>query len=70
MSPTIPLDRSAVAAAVGLIDQVVQRLTGPRPVSARGVARLRLLLSDGAGPMYWPGARGLGAELRAVLAQL
>jgi hypothetical protein len=70
MSATIPVDRSAVAAAVGLIDQVVQRLTGPRPVSARGVARLRLLLSDGAGPMYWPGDRDLSAELRAVLAQL
>ena len=47
-----------------------ERLTGPRPVSARGVARLRLLLSDGAGPMYWPGGGDLGAELRAVLAQL
>jgi hypothetical protein len=70
MSATIPVDRSAVAAAVGLIDQVVQRLTGPRPVSARGVARLRLLLSDGAGPMYWPGGGDLSAELRAVLAQL
>ncbi|MGY4648680.1 hypothetical protein [Mycobacterium sp. URHB0021] len=70
MSPTIPVDRSAVAAAEGLIDQVVQRLTGPRPVSARGVARLRLLLSDGAGPMYWPGGGDLSAELRAVLAQL
>src|SRR6478672_8326880 len=32
-----PLDRSAVAAAVGLIDQVVLRLSGRRPVSARGV---------------------------------
>lgn len=70
MSATIPVNRSAVAAAVGLIDQVVQRLTGPRPVSARGVARLRLLLSDGAGPMYWPAGGDLGAELRAVLAQL
>jgi len=70
MSATIPVDRSAVAAAVGLIDQVVLRLTGPRPVSARGVARLRLLLSDGAGPMYGPGGGDLGAELRAVLAQL
>ena len=70
MSATIPVDRSAVAAAEGLIDQVVQRLTGPRPVSARGVARLRLLLSDGAGPMYWPGRGDLSAELRAVLAQL
>jgi hypothetical protein len=70
MSATVPVDRSAVAAAVGLIDQVVERLTGPRAVSARGVARLRLLLSDGAGPMYWPGGGDLGAEVRAVLAEL
>ena len=70
VSATIPVDRSAVAAAVGLIDQVVLRLLGPRPVSARGVARLRLLLSNGAGPMYWSGGGDLGAELRAVLAQL
>ena len=70
MSATIPVDRSGVVAAVGLIDQVVLHLLGPRPVSARGVARLRLLLSDGAGPMYWPGGGDLGAELRAVLAQL
>ena len=64
------MDRAGVAAPVGLIDQVALHLLGPRPVSARGIARLRLQLSDGAGPMYWPGARGLGAELRAVLAQL
>ena len=70
MSATIPVDRSGVAAAVGLIDQVVLRLLGPRPVSARGVARLRLLLSDGAGPMYWSRGGDLGAELRTVLAQL
>jgi hypothetical protein len=70
MSATIAVDRSAVAAEVGLIDQVVLRLLGPRPASARGVARLRLLLSDGAGPMYRSGGGDLGAELRVVLAGL
>jgi hypothetical protein len=70
MSATIPVDRSAVVAAVGVIDQVALRLRGPRPVSARGVARLRLLLSDGGGPLYWSGGGDLGAELRLVLAQL
>ena len=70
MSAQIPVDRSGVAAAVGLIDQVVLRLRGPRPVSARGVARLRLLLTDGSGPMYSSGGGDLGAELRTVLAQL
>ena len=39
MSATIPVDRSAVAAAVGVIDQVTLRLRGPRPVSARAVSR-------------------------------
>jgi len=69
-SARIPVDRSRVVAAVGLIDQVALRLLGPRPVSARGVARLRLLLADGGGPMYWSGGGDLGAELRAVVAQL
>jgi len=57
------VDRAGVAAPVGLIDQ-------PHPVSARGIARLRLLLSDGAGPMYWSDGGDLGAELRIVLDQL
>ena len=70
MSATIPVDRAGVAAPVGLIDQVALRLLGPRPVSARGIARLRLLLSDGAGPMYWSHGGDLGAELRTVLARL
>lgn len=70
MSARIPVDRSGVAAAVGLIDQVASRLVAPRPVSAHGVARLRILLSDGTGPMYWSGGGDLGAELRTVLAHL
>lgn len=70
MSQGIPVNRTGIAAAMGLIDQVVLRLLGPRRVSARGVARLRLLLSDGGGPMYWSAGGDLRAELRAVLAQL
>jgi len=53
-----------------LNDQVASRLLAPRPVSAHGVARLRLLLSEGTGPMYWSGGGDLGAELRTVLAHL
>jgi hypothetical protein len=34
------------------------------------MARLRLLLSDGAGPIYRPGSGSLIAELRGVLAAL
>jgi hypothetical protein len=45
-------------------------LHSPRPVRARGVARLRLLLSDGTGPLYRSGRGSLAAELRGVLAAL
>jgi hypothetical protein len=70
VSSRIPLNRCAVAASAHTIDKVRMRLHAPRPVSARGVARLRLLLSDGAGPMYHLGRGDLDAELRDVLALL
>jgi hypothetical protein len=66
----VPLHRAKVAAAVDLIDAVAVRLAAPAPVGARGVARLRLLLADGAGPMYVTGRGSLNAELRGVLAVL
>jgi hypothetical protein len=34
------------------------------------MARLRILLSDGRGPLYWPGRGTLNAALRGVLATL
>jgi hypothetical protein len=70
VSSRIPLDRSAVMAAAETIDKVRMRLHAPRPVSARGVARLRLLLADGAGPLYRYGRGDLDAELHDVLALL
>jgi hypothetical protein len=39
-------------------------------VNARAIARLRLLLSDGDGPVYRFGSGDLGSELRLVLAEL
>jgi len=39
-------------------------------VRARGMARLRMLLSDGTGPLYRAGRGSLAAELRGVLAAL
>jgi len=46
------------------------RLHAPVPVRARGIARLRMLLSDGTGPLYRPGRGSLGAALLGVLAAL
>jgi hypothetical protein len=44
--------------------------SGPPAVRARGMARLRILLTDGRGPMYRNDRGSLAAELRGVLAAL
>jgi len=69
-SPRVPVHRRNIAAAEDVIDMITLRLHSPRHVSARGVARLRRLLSDGCGPMYEGGAGDLAGRLRAALAAL
>jgi hypothetical protein len=69
-SSRIPVNQAAVASAAGHIDDIAARLSGPRPVRAHGVARLRMLLSNGVGPMYEEGRGDLAAALRGVLAEL
>ena len=49
-SARVPMHRANIASAEALIDEVTRRLHAPHPVSARGMARLRQLLSDGTGP--------------------
>ncbi|MGZ4286615.1 MAG: hypothetical protein ACXVW5_20655 [Solirubrobacteraceae bacterium] len=47
------------------------RLRGPEPVSARGMALLSQLLTDGSSALYRPDERGaLGSQLRAAAAAL
>ena len=70
VSSRVPLNVPNICAAVDRIDEVTLRLHSPRPVTARGVARLRLLLSDGAGPMYRYGRGDLEGRLGAALAAL
>jgi hypothetical protein len=70
LSSRVPVHRAGVLAAEDLIDEATRLLHSPRPVRVRGMARLRLLLSDGAGPIYRPGSGSLIAELRGVLAAL
>lgn len=62
-----PLNRSNIIAAEAEIDEVIARLSGPRPVDARGVARLRRVLTDGHGPYYRFGRGDLAGRLRAAL---
>ncbi|BDY29265.1 hypothetical protein BN978_03888 [Mycolicibacterium mageritense DSM 44476 = CIP 104973] len=68
VSSRIPLDQTTIIEAVPELDDVVALLEGPWPVRAHGVARLRMLLSDGLGPFYQPG--DLAGALRAVIADL
>lgn len=53
-----------------MIDDITLRLHSPRPVEAKGMARLRLLLSDGTGPLYFEGQGSLAGQARGALAAL
>lgn len=67
----VPLDRRAVAEAAGEVHALVDRLCSPGPVPAGGVARVRVLLSDGGGPLYHRHVdTGLVDALRAALDRL
>ena len=69
-SSRIPVHPRNIAAAEELIDTITLRLHSPQPVQARGMARLRRVLSDGAGPFYWYGEGDLVGRLGAALAEL
>ena len=63
--------RQEVLAARTVLARLERRLRAPEPVTARGVALLRALLTDGTGPLYRPSERGaLGSQLRAAAAAL
>jgi hypothetical protein len=62
----VPVHRRNVTAAEDVIDMITLWLHSPRHVSATGMARLRLVLSDGCGPMYEWGHGDLGDRLRAA----
>ncbi len=70
LSSRVPLHVPNITAAEDVIDAVTLRLHSPRPVSARGMARLRQILSDGTGPLYRYGRGDLRGRLGAALAAL
>ena len=55
MSAVVTPDPAAVILCAPLLWTIIDMLRGPDPVSAEGMARLRMLLCDGAGPLYSPG---------------
>jgi hypothetical protein len=70
VSLRIPLQYKKILADAALIGQILQRLDATQPVRPRGMARLRLLLGDGLGPLYTSGTGSLAEQLRGVIAAL
>jgi hypothetical protein len=66
----IPMFSNRISDCRDVIDDITLRLHSPRPVSATGMAKLRMLLSDGTGPLYFQGHGILSDELREALAAL
>jgi hypothetical protein len=66
----VPVHVEAIRRSADVIEDVLARLADPQPVRARGMARLRLLLGDGRGPVYRPGSGTFAAEMRGVLAAM
>jgi hypothetical protein len=67
----VPIRVEAVRQSADVVEDVLARLLGPLPVRTRGVARLRILLSDGRSPLYRTGGQGtFAAAMRGVLAAM
>lgn len=70
LTSRVPVHTTNIIDAEDAIETVTLRLHSPRPVSARGMARLRVLLADGVGPLYRFGRGDLKGRLGAALAEL
>lgn len=66
----MPVHPAGVRRGADEIEAICDRLGAPFPVHARGMARLRIVLADGRGPLYRSGPGTLTAALRGVLAAL
>ncbi|MDF2830587.1 MAG: hypothetical protein K0R01_3870 [Mycobacterium sp.] len=66
----VPVRSDAVRRAADVIDSVIDRLESPSPTRVRGIARLRILIADGRGPLYRSDRGSVAAAMRGVLAAL
>lgn len=68
---SVPICRAKVRHSRRTLEELADRLVSREPLDARGVAQLRLLLSDGAGPLYHqPSADDLQPALQRVIQAL
>jgi hypothetical protein len=63
MSPRMEVDGPEIVGAENIIDSITLRLHSPRPVSVRGMAMLRVLLTTGGSPLYRYGRGDLLGQL-------
>jgi hypothetical protein len=63
LSPVLPIQRDVVLIWRESIIAIAGRLDRPIPVAAAGMARLRLFLTDGAGPLFNPTSEYLMADV-------
>lgn len=71
LSFSVPVCRSKVLRSRPALETLAKRLAGEGPLNACGLARLRILLSDGAGPLYdHPRADDLAPALERAIAAL
>jgi hypothetical protein len=63
LGPVVPVQREVVLIWRDSIVAIAGRLLRPMPVAAAGMARLRLLLTDGAGPLFNPASEYLMADV-------
>jgi hypothetical protein len=64
--PHVPVCRRGVAAAQPELNEMLSFLLAPRPTAVRGVAMVRVLLINGAGPLF---NRHCPTELRVAVRQ-
>jgi hypothetical protein len=71
LRPGAPLCRAKILDSAVTLREIEERLVSHDPLDVRGVAMLTLLLTDGAGPIYYrPSAQDLQMRLDAIVAAL
>jgi len=69
LSPVLPIQRELVLMWRESIIAITGRLDRPTPIAAAGMARLRLFLTDGAGPLFNPTSEYLMADVLPRIAK-
>lgn len=68
---SVPVCRRKIRRSRPTLERLAERLVGDEPLDARGLAQVRLLLSDGSGPIYLhPAADDLEPALQRAMAAL